>query len=290
LKLAAPDPLPPAAGAPGLHVDIRVSNVRYSYPAAPRPALNGLTLRMAKGESVGLVGPSGSGKSTLVDVILALLPPEAGQVLVDGHDIQHNLRDWQDQIGYVPQSIYLTDDTLRRNVAFGLADTQIDDAAVRLAIKSAQLEEYVASLPAGLETIVGERGVRLSGGQRQRIGIARALYHVRVGHQQRRAVDVGFGDVEGDPQLRAGRDEARRVANDVDVDHAGEDLQEELARADERISKPQGGSPLPIDCQRARPGGSKSSGPESGLRGRRDHRWFCHPFVSAGSSATPRFS
>ena len=176
LKLAAPEPLPKGAGAP-LQVDIQVCNVRYSYPAAPRPALNGLTLRIARGECVGLVGPSGSGKSTLVDVILGLLPPEAGQVLVDGHDIQHNLRAWQDQIGYVPQSSYLTDDTLRRNVAFGLADAQIDDAAVRLAIRSAQLEEYVAGLPAGLETIVGERGVRLSGGQRQRIGIARALYH-----------------------------------------------------------------------------------------------------------------
>jgi ABC-type multidrug transport system fused ATPase/permease subunit len=100
-----------------------------------------------------------------------------GQVLVDGDDIQKNLRAWQDQIGYVPQSIYLTDDTLRRNVAFGLPDREIDDAAVQRAIRAAQLEDFVAGLPKDLETIVGERGVRLSGGQRQRIGIARALYH-----------------------------------------------------------------------------------------------------------------
>jgi len=98
-------------------------------------------------------------------------------VRVDGQDIQRHLRAWQDQIGYVPQAVYLTDDTLRRNVAFGLPGEQIDEVAVRRAIRSAQLEEFVASLPDGLETVVGERGVRLSGGQRQRIGIARALYH-----------------------------------------------------------------------------------------------------------------
>jgi ABC-type multidrug transport system fused ATPase/permease subunit len=136
-----------------------------------------MTLRIRKGESVGFVGPSGSGKSTLVDVILGLLTPGCGQVLVDAEDIQKNLRAWQDQIGYVPQSIYLTDDTLRRNVAFGLASEAIDDTAVAHAVRAAQLEEFVAALPKGLETIVGERGVRLSGGQRQRIGIARALYH-----------------------------------------------------------------------------------------------------------------
>jgi ABC-type multidrug transport system fused ATPase/permease subunit len=108
---------------------------------------------------------------------MGLLTPSSGQVAVDGKDIQHNLRAWQDQIGYVPQSIYLTDDTLRRNIAFGLANDQIDDAAVLRAVKAAQLEEFVNTLPKGLATRVGERGVRLSGGQRQRIGIARALYH-----------------------------------------------------------------------------------------------------------------
>lgn len=157
--------------------EIRVINVSYIYPSASTPSLNGVSITIQKGESVGFIGPSGSGKSTLVDVMLGLLPPGDGQVMVDGNDIQENLRAWQNQIGYVPQSIYLTDDTLRHNVAFGLSDEQIDDAAVQRAIKDAQLKEFVASLPNGLETIVGERGVRLSGGQRQRIGIARALYH-----------------------------------------------------------------------------------------------------------------
>jgi ABC-type multidrug transport system fused ATPase/permease subunit len=108
---------------------------------------------------------------------LGLFAPTAGLVLVDGQDIQKNLRNWQNQIGYVPQSIYLTDDTLRRNVAFGLGDENIDENSVRNAIRLAQLEEFVFSLPENLDTVVGERGVRLSGGQRQRIGIARALYH-----------------------------------------------------------------------------------------------------------------
>ena len=132
---------------------------------------------MRRGEAVGFVGPSGAGKSTLVDVILGLFAPTSGTVLVDGDDIQDNPRNWQNQIGYVPQTIYLTDDTLRRTVAFGLGDENIDEQAVVNAIRLAQLEEFVASLPEKLSTVVGERGVRLSGGQRQRIGIARALYH-----------------------------------------------------------------------------------------------------------------
>lgn len=152
-------------------------DVTYHYPASTLLALDGISINIRNGESVGFIGASGSGKSTMVDVILGLLAPSAGRVEVDGHDIQQRLRQWQDQIGYVPQSIYLTDDTLRRNVAFGLSNEQIDDLAVQRAIKAAQLEDYVSTLPIGLETVVGERGVRLSGGQRQRIGIARALYH-----------------------------------------------------------------------------------------------------------------
>lgn len=149
----------------------------YSYPNASSPALAGVSMTIRKGTSVGFIGGSGAGKSTLVDVILGLLTPAAGSVKVDDVDIQSNLRGWQDQVGYVPQSIFLTDDSLRRNVAFGLADHQIDDGAVARAIRAAQLDEFVSSLPDGMNTMVGERGVRLSGGQRQRIGIARALYH-----------------------------------------------------------------------------------------------------------------
>jgi len=112
-----------------------------------------------------------------VDVLLGLLPPSDGKILVDGSDILQNLRGWQSQIGYVPQSIFLTDDSLRRNVAFGIPGDQISNDAVMSALRAAQLEKFVESLPDGLDTMVGERGIRLSGGQRQRIGIARALYH-----------------------------------------------------------------------------------------------------------------
>lgn len=156
--------------------DIRLVNVDYTYPDATVPALTGVNISIRQGESVGFVGPSGAGKSTLVDVVLGLLTPTTGRVLVDGRDIQEDLSGWQQHLGYVAQAVYLSDDTLRHNVAFGLFPHQIDEAAVQRAIAAAQLGEFVASLPAGLDTLVGERGVRLSGGQRQRIGIARALY------------------------------------------------------------------------------------------------------------------
>jgi ABC-type multidrug transport system fused ATPase/permease subunit len=157
--------------------EVSLVDISFTYPAAQSPSLRGLSLTIKKGETIGFIGSSGSGKSTLIDVMLGLLPPATGKILVDGQDVQNNLRSWQNQIGYVPQSIYLTDDTLRRNVAFGLPESQIDDLAVQKAITAAQLEEFVATLPDGMNTMVGERGIRLSGGQRQRIGIARALYH-----------------------------------------------------------------------------------------------------------------
>jgi ABC-type multidrug transport system fused ATPase/permease subunit len=156
---------------------IELSQISYTYPASAEAALKDISLTIQRGESVGFIGTSGAGKSTLVDILLGLLTPDTGKVRVDGQDIQTNLRNWQDQIGYVPQSIFLTDDTLRSNVAFGLPTDQIDEAAIWRAIYSAQLEQFVKELPLGLDTLVGERGVRLSGGQRQRIGIARALYH-----------------------------------------------------------------------------------------------------------------
>jgi ABC-type multidrug transport system fused ATPase/permease subunit len=152
-------------------------NISYTYPEAPSPALNNISLSITQGTSVGFIGKSGSGKSTLIDILLGLLKPDAGTITVDGTDIQQNMRGWQNQIGYVPQSIYLTDDTLRKNIAFGLGTEDIDDEAVKKAIAAAHLTEFVENLPDGVDTMVGERGVRLSGGQRQRIGIARALYH-----------------------------------------------------------------------------------------------------------------
>ena len=157
--------------------DIRLVDVDYMYPSAPEFALQGLNISIRKGDSIGFVGPSGSGKSTLVDIVLGLLTPTSGEVQVDKKNIQSDLRSWQDQIGYVPQSVYLTDDTLRNNVAFGIPSDQIDEGAVTRAVQAAQLDTFVANQPHGLDTVVGERGVRLSGGQLQRIGIARALYH-----------------------------------------------------------------------------------------------------------------
>jgi ABC-type multidrug transport system fused ATPase/permease subunit len=160
-----------------LHTELVLSNVSFSYPAADRHAVTDVSLTIPRGHTVGIIGASGSGKSTLIDVILGILGPDSGTVTVDGHDIAEHLRSWQKQIGYVAQSIFLTDDSLRRNVAFGIPADEIDDGAVLRALKAAQLDEFVATLPDGMETIVGERGVRLSGGQRQRIGIARSLYH-----------------------------------------------------------------------------------------------------------------
>lgn len=160
-----------------LRDSLMVDSVSFRYPAADAWALSDVTLMIPRGASIGIVGGSGAGKSTLVDVILGLLQPEGGVVRVDGVDIRANMRGWQNQIGYVPQTIFLTDDTLRRNVAFGLPDAQIDEAAVTRAVRDAQLEDFVSQLPLGLDTVVGERGIRISGGQRQRIGIARALYH-----------------------------------------------------------------------------------------------------------------
>lgn len=156
---------------------IKLQNVSFCYTDSSRNALDSVSLTIPCGEAIGIIGASGAGKSTLVDVILGLLPPSSGSIEVDGCSISSNLRGWQQLIGYVPQSIYLVDDSIRKNIAFGVPDQDVDEAAVQRAVDAAQLDEFVDLLSDGLDTVVGERGVRLSGGQRQRIGIARALYH-----------------------------------------------------------------------------------------------------------------
>ena len=153
-----------------------VEEVNFTYEGADRPALEEVTLTIAPGEVVGICGPTGGGKTTLVDVITGLLEPTSGRVSVDGHDLREYDREWQRNLGIVPQMIFLTDESLRRNIALGVPTREIDETAVREAVELAQLSSFVDSLPAGLDTVVGERGVRVSGGQRQRIAIARALY------------------------------------------------------------------------------------------------------------------
>ena len=155
---------------------LEISNLTYSYPNTEALVTNLASLRITAGESVGIIGASGSGKSTLVDLLIGILAPKTGTITVNGRDVSTDRRYWQDRIGYVPQHVYLMDTTIRRNVAFGLSDKEISNADVEKALRLANLWEFVQALPEGLDTVVGERGVRLSGGQRQRLGIARALY------------------------------------------------------------------------------------------------------------------
>jgi ATP-binding cassette subfamily C protein len=169
---------PPLVAAPiEFKHAIVLENVSYTYPSATQPAIRNASLTVARGESVGIIGETGAGKSTLVDVILGLLPPTQGRITVDGVDLARAAVAWKRRVGYVPQSIYLTDDTLQRNIALGIPDDEIDPERIRSVVAAGQLERFVAALPRGLDTPVGERGIRLSGGERQRVAIARALYH-----------------------------------------------------------------------------------------------------------------
>ncbi len=155
--------------------EIRMEHLAFHYPGG-EDVLRDVSFTIPKGKFVGIIGPSGAGKTTFVDILLGLFTPSGGRITVDGTDIRQELRAWQANIAYVPQSIYLTDATIRENVALGEAPEYIDDEKVRRALAMAELEDFVEDLPDGLDTMVGERGVKLSGGQRQRIGIARALY------------------------------------------------------------------------------------------------------------------
>lgn len=157
--------------------NLALSNITYQYPTAETPVLFEANMNIQKGMSIGIVGASGAGKTTAIDVFLGLLRPQRGQVLIDGIDIRTDMDGWLSQIGYVPQNIFLLDDSIHANVAFGLATKDVDEEKIWKALDEAALTEFVKSLPHGLDTQLGERGIRLSGGQRQRIGIARALYH-----------------------------------------------------------------------------------------------------------------
>jgi ABC-type multidrug transport system fused ATPase/permease subunit len=177
MALPTPPPAPGSASVLPFRESVTLEDVVFRFPNSRTPALDRINLTIPYGKSVGIVGGSGAGKSTAVDILLGLLEPTSGNVRVDGVDIRTDLRGWQNLVGYVPQTIYLCDDSLRENVAFGVPPEKIDEEAVDRAIRAARLDEFVAGLPEGLATVIGERGVRLSGGQRQRIGIARALYH-----------------------------------------------------------------------------------------------------------------
>ena len=156
------------------HIDL--INLSFSYPSRKEFSLSKISLSLKKGEFIGIIGETGSGKSTLVNLLTGLLKPSDGHIKVDGNDIHLNLKDWHNKIGYVPQSIYLTDDTIKKNIAFGLHENNIDNNLVNKAVKNSSLNLFLDNLEDGINTVVGEKGIRLSGGQLQRIGIARALY------------------------------------------------------------------------------------------------------------------
>ena len=160
-----------------LEKEICLKDIEYAYPNTDKDIFSGADMVIPKGKSVGIMGTSGAGKSTIVDILLGLLSTRKGVITCDGRDIFEHYPSWLSMIGYIPQSIYLVDEPIRNNIAFGIADEEIDDERIWTVLEEAQLKDFVKSLPQGLDTTIGDRGVRLSGGQRQRIGIARALYH-----------------------------------------------------------------------------------------------------------------
>ena len=159
-----------------LHKTISIKDLHYHYPNQEDQAIDGISMDIERGSAIAFVGESGAGKTTMADLILGLLEPQKGVISVDDVDIETNIRGWQQNIGYIPQQIYLLDDTIRKNIAFGIPEDKIDEKKVQAAVEAAQLQELIERLPSGIDTVVGERGVLLSGGQQQRIGIARALY------------------------------------------------------------------------------------------------------------------
>lgn len=177
-RSSAPRPASPEEqGAPRpLRRSLVIEHLSYAYPGAHKPSIDDVSLEIPKGHCAAFIGPTGAGKTTIADLILGLLVPSSGRILVDGRDLHDELSGWQRNIGYVPQTVYLIDDTVRRNVAFGAPEDEIDDERVWQALRAAQLDHLIRSRPGELDAIIGERGGRFSGGERQRLGIARALY------------------------------------------------------------------------------------------------------------------
>lgn len=164
---------------PGMHLQDKIvlDHISFTYPNTEKPILTDAHMEVKKGQSVGIMGPSGAGKSTVVDILLGLLHAQQGTITCDGKNIFDDYASWLSQIGYIPQSIYLIDESIRDNIAFGIDADKIDDKRIWEVLEEAQLKSFVEELPEGLDTTIGDRGVRISGGQRQRLGIARALYH-----------------------------------------------------------------------------------------------------------------
>ncbi|MGN1149060.1 MAG: ABC transporter ATP-binding protein [Lachnospiraceae bacterium] len=160
-----------------VHTAIRLEDITYAYPGTDKLIFDHASLTIPIGSAVGIVGTSGAGKSTVVDILLGLLEPRTGTIYADDKNVKEQYRGWLKNIGYIPQMIFMLDDTIRKNVAFGVPEEEIDEKRVWEVLKEAQLDEFIKTLPEGLDTGIGERGIRLSGGQRQRIGIARALYN-----------------------------------------------------------------------------------------------------------------
>jgi ABC-type multidrug transport system fused ATPase/permease subunit len=169
------------ADKPDVKIELKdkivLDNIEYAYPNTDKKIFDNAHMEVPYGKSVGIMGPSGAGKSTIVDILLGLLKVQKGTITCDGVDVFDNYPSWLAQIGYIPQSIYLVDEPIRNNIAFGIADREIDEERIWQVLEEAQLKDFIKTLPEGLDTTIGDRGVRLSGGQRQRLGIARALYH-----------------------------------------------------------------------------------------------------------------
>ncbi|MCK5091745.1 MAG: ABC transporter ATP-binding protein, partial [Gammaproteobacteria bacterium] len=160
-------------------ISLTMDNIYYQYPDASVNAIEGLDFRIEKGDCIGIIGKSGSGKTTLIDIILGLLIPQTGKVLLNNSPLQKKIDLWYEIVAYIPQDIYLIDESLRKNIALGIDDEYIEDNKIKEAISVAQLNQVAKDLPDGVNTILGENGIKLSGGQRQRVALARAIYHER---------------------------------------------------------------------------------------------------------------